>query len=64
MQDLSRFVKRMESKGNFSPQNSSAKCSGREEESSDSRDGKSYVTKQANSSKVLERICEHIMSHW
>ena len=64
MQDLSHFVQRMESKGNFQPLNSSTKWSGGEKKSSDSRNGKSYTTKQANTSKVLGRSREHLMSHW
>ena len=64
MQDLSYFVKRMESKGNFQPLKLLSKWSSREKESADSRDGKSYVTKQVNSSKVLGRSREHLMSHW
>ena len=57
-------VKKWNQKGIFSPQNSSTKWNGREKKSGDSRNDKSYATKQANTSKVLGRSREHLMSHW
>ena len=57
-------AKNWNQKGIFSSQNSSTEWSGREKESGYSRNGKSYATKQANTSKVLERSREQLMSHW
>ena len=44
------------------PKTLKTKWSGREKESGDLRNGKSYATKQANTSKVLGRSHEHLMS--
>ena len=64
MQDLSHFVQRIESKGNFQPPKLLNKMGWQKERMGDSRNGKSYATKQVNTSKVLGRSCEHLMSHW
>ena len=45
------MCKEWNQKGIFSPQNSPIKWSGKEQKSGDSRNGKSYTTKQANTSK-------------
>ena len=62
--DLSLFVRRMGSKRNFQPLKLLNKMGWLRGKLGDSRDGKSYVTKQANSLKVLGRSREHLMSHW
>ena len=51
-------------KKEFSPPKLLNKMGWLEEESIDSRNGKSYATQQANPLKVLGRSREHLMSHW